>query len=259
MPLVAFDLDDTLYPESAFVRSGFRVVSDYLERRGIVRRPLEPDFQAAFEAGVRGRIFDRVLEAAGVPPTPDLIRTLVDVYRSHRLPAPSAAEGSAAEGPAQDGRGPDGLVRPAIRLFDDADRALAHLRREGLRLGLISDGPLEAQRLKVETLGLPDRLDAIVLTDQWGKDCWKPHPRAFQELARRLAVDPASCLYVADNPQKDFDGPAAAGWSPSVWIRRPDGLYRDAPLADARLVAATISSLDDLGEAIAGLSRGRRI
>ena len=246
MPLVAFDLDDTLYPESAFVRSGFRVVSDYLERRGIVRRPLEPDFQAAFEAGVRGRIFDRVLEAAGVPPTPDLIRTLVDVYRSHRLPAPY-------------GRGPDGLVRPAIRLFDDADRALAHLRREGLRLGLISDGPLEAQRLKVETLGLPDRLDAIVLTDQWGKDCWKPHPRAFQELARRLAVDPASCLYVADNPQKDFDGPAAAGWSPSVWIRRPDGLYRDAPLADARLVAATISSLDDLGEAIAGLSRGRRI
>jgi len=237
--LVAFDLDDTLYPESDFVRSGFRVVSDYLERRGIVRRPLWSDFQAAFEAGVRGNVFDRVLEAAGVPPTPALIQILVDIYRSHRLP--------------------DGPVPPSIRLFDDADRVLASLRRQGLRLGLISDGPLEAQRLKVETLGLQDRLDAILLTDEWGKDWWKPHPRAFQELAQRLAVDPASCIYVADNPQKDFDGPAAAGWSPSVWIRRPDGLYRDAPLADARLVAATISSLDDLGEAIAGLSRGRRI
>ena len=59
--LVAFDLDDTLYPERAFVRSGFRVVSDYLLRSGIVNRRLFSDLEAAFESGIRGRTFNHVL------------------------------------------------------------------------------------------------------------------------------------------------------------------------------------------------------
>jgi putative hydrolase of the HAD superfamily len=230
--LLAFDLDDTLYPERAFVRSGFRVVSEYLEREGLVDHPVWPDLVTRFESGVRDRAFNRVLLAAGVVPSPGLIRTLVEMYRSHRLP----------EGP----------VQPDIQLYADAERALARLRLAGLKLGLITDGPLAAQLLKVDALGMEERLDAIILTDQWGRDFWKPHPRAFREMASRLEVDPASCVYVGDNPEKDFDGPAAAGWGPSIRIRRQEGLYNDAtPSSRMGPVAAVISDLDMLDAVIA--------
>jgi putative hydrolase of the HAD superfamily len=239
--LVAFDLDDTLFPERAFVRSGFRVVSNYLQQSGLVSRPLWPDLEAAFDSGVRGHVFEHVLGAAGVQFTEAVVRTLVEVYRSHRLPS--------------------GPVRPDIRFYPDVERTLADLSAAGLRLGVISDGPLAAQRVKVEALGLESRVDAVILTDAWGRAFWKPHPRAFTEIAERLAAEPAACVYVADNPAKDFHGPAAAGWAPSIRITRPDGLYGQTPGgAEAAApsdvpVFATIQGLDGLADVLARLSQ----
>ena len=238
--LVAFDLDDTLYPERAFIRSGFHAVSDYLERERLVRRPLWPDLEAGFEAGVRDHAFDRALAAAGVTPTGPLIQTLVEIYRTRRLPS-----------------GPAPLD---IRLYEDADRALTDLRCAGLRLGLVSDGPIVAQQAKVRALGIEMRLDDIVLTDALGPEFWKPSPRAFAEMARRLSVEPRACLYVADNPEKDFDGPAAAGWVPSVRVRRPDGLYRDAPFGGtAPSLVATLQDLSGLAAVLERLSHTGRV
>ena len=233
--LVAFDLDDTLVSERAFVASGFRAVSEYLVRAGIVDRPVARDLQAAFDAGVRRRTFDHVLEARGVEATGDLVRTLVEVYRSHRSPY--------------------GDRRPDITLYPDADRALADLRAAGVRTAVVSDGPLVAQQAKVEALDLARRLDAVVLTDAWGSEFWKPHPRAFLWLADRFGLAPGQCLYVADNPAKDFEGPARAGWHASVRVWRSDGLHRDDPLADPGRVCATVEGLADLPGFIESLSR----
>jgi putative hydrolase of the HAD superfamily len=232
--LVAFDLDDTLYPERAFVRSGFHAVSEYLVRAGVVDRPVAADLEAAFDAGVRGRTFNHVLEALDIEPSEKLIRDLVGIYRSHRSPY--------------------GFVRPDIRLHPDADRALADLRARGFHLGLISDGPLDAQQVKVDALGLAERLDAVVLTEAFGREYRKPHPRAFRDLAECLGVPAEACIYVADNPSKDFQGPAAAGWRPSIRVLRPGGLYGDAPLSEPRLVAAMVSSLDGLAGLLESLS-----
>jgi putative hydrolase of the HAD superfamily len=35
-----------------------------------------------------------------------------------------------------------------------------------------------------------------------------------------------NCLYVGDNPQKDFYGARILGWK-TVQIKRPDGIYKD--------------------------------
>jgi len=93
-------------------------------------------------------------------------------------------------------------------------------------------------------------MDAVILTDEWGRPFWKPHPRAFVELASRLAARPTDCVYVADNPEKDFQGPAAAGWRPSIWIRRPGGLYGQTP-PPAGLVGGMIGGLDELEPTLA--------
>jgi len=227
--LVAFDLDDTLFPERAFVRSGFRVVSEYLQREGVSSEPLLGRMEALFDAGVRDRVFDDVLAEAGIAPTAALIRRLVDIYRSHRLP----------EGP----------VAPDIQLYADAERALGRLRIRGLKLGLVTDGPLAAQQAKVDALGLAGLIDAVTLTDERGQEFWKPDPRVFREMAERLLLHPKSCVYVGDNPTKDFAGPAAAGWRPSIYICRPEGFYRDAPAGPGR-VAAVIPDLDALDAAL---------
>jgi putative hydrolase of the HAD superfamily len=228
--LIAFDLDDTLSPERAFVRSGFRAASDWLLEAGIASCPLDAAFQAAFDGGLRRRTFDHVLRDAGIEPAPDLIQRLVRVYRTHCWPG--------------------GGRRPDIRLYTDADRALGRLRARGVGLGLVSDGALEAQETKVRALGLAGRLHAVILTGAWPPEFSKPHPRAFEELAARLRVEPRAAVYVADNPAKDFQGPARAGWRPSIRIRRPDGLHRDAPLAADAPVAATLDTLDALESAL---------
>ncbi len=224
--LVAFDLDDTLYPERAFVRTGFRAVSDFLLAEGRAERPLFEAFETAYEAGVRGDTFDRVLAEAGLDPTDRLIRRCIEIYRERT--------------------GPGGVTLPALELHPDAARVLDVLAKAGLRRALISDGPLAAQKVKVAALCLEEVLDLIVLTDRWGRAFWKPHPRAFVEVARTAGVAPVACVYVADNPAKDFDGPAAAGWRPSIHIRRPGGVYAHLePAADGR-VAATVETLDDV-------------
>jgi putative hydrolase of the HAD superfamily len=231
LALVAFDLDDTLYPERAFVRSGFRVVSEYLQRESLTTRPLLAELEAGFDSGVRDFAFDRALKIAGVVPEPALIRRLVEIYRSHCLP----------EGP----------VKPDIQLYPDAERALGRMRIRGVRLGLVTDGPLAAQQAKVDALGLGRLMDAMILTDEWGKRFWKPNPRAFREMADRLALDPRDCVYVADNPEKDFAGPETAGWRPSIRVLRPDGVYRNAKSAPGR-VAAVINDLDALDGVLDG-------
>jgi putative hydrolase of the HAD superfamily len=196
--LVVFDLDDTLYLERDFVRGGFRAVEDYLRRE----RGVRGFFRAAwrrFTAGERAFIFDRVLEDKGVSAGPGLIRKLLSVYRAHR---------------------------PRLRLCADARRFLERPPK-GVELAVITDGRLPVQRGKVRALGLDKLVGEIVITGRWGPRYAKPHPRAFRLLERRFRRPGSECLYIGDNPAKDFQAPRARGWT-AVRLRRPAGLHAGA-------------------------------
>jgi putative hydrolase of the HAD superfamily len=192
---VVFDIDDTLYLEREYVRSGFRAVGDYAaERLGI--EGFQDTAWALFNGGARGTVFDVALEQLAVEPAPAIVSDLVSVYRAHD---------------------------PAIELLPDARRTLASLRGQ-LFTGVISDGPLAAQQRKVEALGLEALVNAIILTDAWGRAFWKPHPRAFHTMAELAGCAAPQCAYVADNPAKDFQAPRALGWR-TVRVRLPGGLH----------------------------------
>ncbi len=80
---VVFDLDDTLYPEVEFVRSGFRASARWAGR--VLGEDEEAVFQelwADFEEGVRGDAFDRWLRRRGhaVGSNREL---MIKAYRSH--------------------------------------------------------------------------------------------------------------------------------------------------------------------------------
>lgn len=196
---VVFDLDDTLILERDYVRSGLQAVGSWLEEvHGV--RGFAPVAWASFEAGVRGRTFDVALARLGIEVTPALIAELVSLYRSH---------------------GPD------IALLPDAAAILDQVRAR-YATALVTDGPAASQRAKVGALRLGRHVEHIVVTDEHGQGYSKPQPLAFQLIERRTGCLGGTCVYIADNPEKDFAGPKRLGWS-TVRVRRPGGLHASVP------------------------------
>jgi putative hydrolase of the HAD superfamily len=217
---VIFDLDDTLYSERSYVLSGFRAVARWIEARtGSPAAEVYQSLHALFCQGVRGDTFDRWLAAKGLPP--DLTPTMVDVYRTHR---------------------------PEIDLFPGVRATLQGLRPVA-RLGLVSDGPRTMQRAKLDALGVDQLFSAVLLTDELGRDFWKPSPVPFQKALGLLGVSPQDCVYVGDNCAKDFIGARSIRLS-TIWVRYSGGDYcrtdPPAPSYAADLVADTLPELNAL-------------
>jgi putative hydrolase of the HAD superfamily len=221
---VIFDIDDTLYLEASYVQSGFRAVGTLLEQRfGLTG--FEQGAATLFAEGVRGEVFDRCLERLGVLPGPELVRELVSCYRGHD---------------------------PDITLLDDARLALQGAAAR-VPVAVVSDGPIASQRAKATRLGLATWAEPVVLTADRCPQQPKPHVRAFQLVEQALGVEGDACVYVADNPHKDFLGPRALGWR-TVRVRRPGGLHADVDLPGADVEVAdlrdllTLLELDDPDE-----------
>jgi putative hydrolase of the HAD superfamily len=223
MKAIIFDLDDTLYPERQYAFSGFAAVaSRFRERLG------NPDntvtlLQAIFDTEHRSKAFNALLERLGLPNDSQLIEDMIDAYRTHI---------------------------PTISLHPDADAALTRLR-PAYKLGVITDGRALTQELKLEALGLPPRLDEVIVTGELGAEYEKPHPRAFELMADALGFSHSQFAFVADNASKDFVAPNALGWT-TIQIVRPEGIYRDVPPAEGGRPMHVITTLDDLDVLISG-------
>jgi putative hydrolase of the HAD superfamily len=199
---VVFDVDDTLYLERDYVRSGFAAVGAMVRGRWAVEGFADRAWRL-FEAGERGNIFDRALAECALAGGPDVIESLVACYREHR---------------------------PAIRLHDDARACLDRLVRRFAIAGL-TDGPSQSQHAKVDALGLAVWLTPIVITGDLGPGRGKPDPAGFRLIEETTGAHGGSCVYVADNPDKDFIAPRLLGWR-TVRIRRPGGLHALRPSGD---------------------------
>jgi putative hydrolase of the HAD superfamily len=192
--LVVLDLDDTLYLERNYVISGFRAVDRWIYDNLNVSGFFEQAWNS-FENGTRGHIFDEALKALLIFKK-EIVKQIVQVYRSHT---------------------PDiSIEKDAFDFFDNHDP---------INLAIITDGYEQSQWNKIQSLGLEKYFSKIVVTDSWGRRFWKPHPKAFQYV--QDGFSPENCVYIADNPQKDFNAPAELGWAPSIRIRRIGSLHYD--------------------------------
>lgn len=219
--VIVFDLDDTLYLERDFARSGFAAVGAMLNKR-LGSGDFAARAEAAFDSGMRTFIFDKILAELGVCGDQDLIDAAVTCYREHK---------------------------PLIALAPDARRYLCSARHKDL--ALLSDGYTITQANKVAALGLDCGVfDPVVLTGNLGREYWKPHPRGFRLIERHFGRQPRDFVYVADNPAKDFVAPHALGWR-TVQIERPGRVHADGTVAAA--ADAVIVSLDDLDDCLARL------
>lgn len=214
--VVVFDLDDTLYPEGAFVRSALAAAGRHAaETWGL--RGTGVEALRLFDVGQRQRIFQAAHAAAGHGELSDeRAGELLKVYREHR---------------------PESLP-----WFPDARAAIEQLHGKS-PLELISDGYLPTQAHKFAALGAGIWIPNPVFTESLGREHWKPSPRAFELVMQRHPG--ADFVYVADNPAKDFVAPRALGWQ-SIRIRRPEGVYCDVEPHPAGVPDRTIESLLEL-------------
>ena len=196
--LIAFDLDDTLYPELSFVESGFRAVARAVEERFPHAQKFYELLGCIFSAGERRSTFDAALQQAGLGESEITVAELVQIYRSHM---------------------------PGIQLYPDAREILATLQGKK-KIGLITDGYLETQKNKFAALQLEQYVDRAVFTDAAGREAWKPSLWGYQQLMDHFSLQGVQCAYVGDNSLKDFTGAQALGWI-TFKIVRDEGLYRD--------------------------------
>lgn len=171
--VVCFDLDDTLYKEIDFVKSGFRLIAESEKRPDLL--PMMMGWRDKSED-----VFFNFNKAIGKE---TLKSEYLKIYRYHI---------------------------PKITLSDGVKETLDELKGEEVTLGLITDGRSETQRNKIKALGL-DRWfenDNIVISEEFGSE--KTDERNFRFFMNKYPG--ANYVYVGDNPKKDFIVPNRLGW-----------------------------------------------
>lgn len=219
--VVVCDLDDTLYLERDYVASGFEAVGGWADEQ-LSLAEFGNIAWKLFQAGRRERIFDAALQELGVGWDSGLIQQMVAIYRGHR---------------------------PTIALRDDVRDFLGGAHELG-GLAIVTDGYREAQENKIAALQLDELgFSPIVVTDVWGRDYWKPHPRAFRLIADGFDSKSFRFVYIADNAAKDFLAPNQLGWT-TVQISRPGGLHTNEPPTADHAPMVRIDGFDQLLDAL---------
>lgn len=191
--VVIFDLDDTLYSEKDYVRSGYAEIA----RQYKAIPAMGDKLWSAFENNEQA--VNYVLKQEGLFSCETLNHCL-SIYRNHQ---------------------------PKISLYADAEELLIFLKERGIRLGMITDGRPEGQRAKIKALGIEHFFEKIIITDDLGGIGFrKPHLRAFEIMQTHFGIPYNQMVYVGDNFRKDYIAPQKLGMD-YVFFRNPDGIYLD--------------------------------
>lgn len=174
---VIFDLDDLLYKEFDFVRSGFWSIAKVVS-------PDEPKllFRSMMVQYFSGNaVFDWVYNDYLNQESDFTVNVLLEIYRNHK---------------------------PDISLSADVFNFLTKLKNNGNLIGLITDGRSLSQRNKIEALGLSSFIDGFTISEDIGFEKPSQEPYKFF-MAKFKAKD---YVYIADNYNKDFIAPNQLGW-----------------------------------------------
>jgi putative hydrolase of the HAD superfamily len=221
---VVFDLDDTLYNEIEYCKSGFTAVAEFLANlpKASAAEHIFATLWKQFTTGNHTKTFNAALDELGMDYGDKLIGELIEVYRNHL---------------------------PKIALPQDSRDVLCQLSTK-YTLALLTDGFLPAQQLKVQALGIEKYFKCVVYTEQLGRNCWKPSPAGFEKLMQTLNATSEKTVYVADNEKKDFIAPNKLGFL-TIQIIRSAGIHTEPSGesgAAARYVIRQISQLPALLE-----------
>lgn len=185
---VIFDLDDTLYSEKQYVRSGFKAVADYLNDDDAEQKLW--DYFIAGQSAI-----DALMNEMNIP---EKKKSCLTIYREHY---------------------------PTISLYDGVKEMIISLKKQGKKVGIITDGRVSGQRKKISALGLDKIVDDIIITDELGGTPFrKPNDIAFRIMQCRWGIPFEQLVYIGDNIEKDITAPKQLGMKYLSFYNK-DGLY----------------------------------
>ena len=194
---IIFDLDDTLYDEKDYVRSGYKAVAAYLGAQDAVDAMWN-----FFEEGKPA--IDAYLATVGREN--EKVECL-GVYREHI---------------------------PDIKLREGVSDLIAELKKKGIKVGIITDGRVGGQEKKINALGLNEMVDDIIITDSLGGIQFrKPNDISFRIMQNRWRIPFEQLVYVGDNPTKDFQAPKQLGMM-YIYFKNASGLYSYANIENEK-------------------------
>ncbi|WP_276271056.1 HAD family hydrolase [Haloarcula litorea] len=113
----------------------------------------------------------------------------------------------------------DAVDRRAVAFREGAETALSAARDRG-PVALLTNGPADRQRPKVEALALTERVETVCYAGDLPRR--KPHPEPFHDVCETLGAAPERTLYVGDSLGHDVAGAHGAGLQ-AAWCPREPG------------------------------------
>ena len=109
---------------------------------------------------------------------------------------------------------------PGIRPYDDTLEVLNFLKKNGYKIGLITNAmqPMWMRDIELEAYGLLSFFDSRVTSGDVG--FMKPHPQIYMSALEPLGVELHEAVFVGDRPGNDVVGANQVGMT-SVWIDPP--------------------------------------
>ncbi len=222
---IVFDLDDTLYRERRFALGGYGAVAALVEQQfGVRRRQGFATLARALRRGHRAQAFQQFCTRYGLPPC--CIPTWVDAYRRHA---------------------------PRLRL-PQATRDVLGALRPAWRSAILTNGLRDVQAAKVRALGVDALVDVVLFADDF--DGGKPSAAPFLEVLARLGTDPATTVFVGNDPVLDIAGACRVGLR-TILLDRTGRLQRGRDATAADLVVASIRDVPAAAASLLGCA-GRR-
>lgn len=212
---IVFDLDDTLISEKEYIQSGFKTVCKKISLEYNISYEILFDRILELFKESSKEVFNRLLESVQIKYTNDYILELIKVYREHT---------------------------PEIKFFDDVIPTIKTLRERGYKLGIITDGYKETQLRKIEALKCRELFDEIIVTDELGREFWKPHEKSYKLMAEKLNVNLNEMVYIGDNENKDFIT-ANKLKVISMKIIRNEGIYEKTFIGEEYLALYNLQNL----------------
>lgn len=183
---VIFDLDDTLYSEMDYVKSGYQAIAEVFVEFPKIYDELwesflkkEPAIDVVFE---KNKIISRKEDA-------------LHIYRFHK---------------------------PSITLYSGVEDMLDRISKTK-KIGIITDGRPEGQHAKLEVLGLTN-IPYIITDELGGVQFRKPCVDGFVLMLKMLDVSASNAVYIGDNLHKDEGAPKVLNMK-FVYFHNTEGIY----------------------------------
>ena len=218
--VVCFDLDDTLYKEIDFLKSGYRKVA------GLVAKQYGCDARTIYDQLLRwyyngDNAFACMNEEYGFG---NPINEYLDIYRYHH---------------------------PTITLSEETKDTLFKLKEEDVVLGIITDGREITQKQKVEALGLDQWIPMEMVEINEDKKYFKPNHWSYDRMMlkcyEKYPDNDFTFYYVGDNTEKDFIAPNELGWTSICLLDDGKNIHKqDYNVEKIKLPKKSISNITEL-------------